>query len=305
MPNKLTNIDVAEVSLVRKPANKRAFLIYKALDMKEGGDCFMGDLKDKLFDVLAADLPVEFEEKIKLENASDEIKQVVKGIVKLLRAYKNDLPEDILEIVADIAELKVPERIVYQDKPLDEEEALIFQGLPQPVKKADGSYDLSSVPKEMRAIIEALWKQAEKAETLAKELKAEKQLRIKKEFEEKAAQFDNLPITTEELGHILRVFSEKAKEEYEKLERLLMAVNEALEQSALFKEVGSSHFSVGGDAWSKVEKMAESLIQKEQGLTKEKAIAKIFEMNPKLYEEYLREKINKGGECKWHGKFLY
>ena len=160
-------------------------------------------------------------------------------------------------------------------------------------KKADGSYDLSNVPKEQRAIIEALWKQAERSEMLAKELREEKQRRIKKEFEERAREFENLPISAEELGQILQVFHAKAKDEFEKIEGLLRAVNEALGQSELFKEMGSSFNGPAGGAWSKVEKMAESLIQKDVSLTKEKAVALVLERNPDLYKQYLAEQQNK------------
>jgi hypothetical protein len=289
MANRLTDLDVAEVSLVRKPANKRAFLIYKQL---EGGESLMADLNGKILETLARDFPAELEEKITMQNELDEeAREVVKNVVQLLRAYKQELPEDILETVAELAELKLPEPVVDQDEPPKEEEEKveIMAGFPRPVKKADGSYDLSNVPKEQRAIIEALWKQAERSEMLAKELREEKQRRIKKEFEERAREFENLPISAEELGQILQVFHAKAKDEFEKIEGLLRAVNEALGQSELFKEMGSSFNGPAGGAWSKVEKMAESLIQKDVSLTKEKAVALVLERNPDLYKQYLAE----------------
>lgn len=46
MPNQLTDLDVAEVSLVRKPANKRAFLIFK--QESEGGEDVMPDLNEPI-----------------------------------------------------------------------------------------------------------------------------------------------------------------------------------------------------------------------------------------------------------------
>lgn len=296
MPNVLTDLDVAEVSLVKKPANKRAFLLFKQLD--EGGEERVPDLKEKLIELITSEAPLELEEKLELiegqEGLTEECREIVKEVVKVLRAYKADLPEDILEVIAELAELKLPERIVDQKPRAEEEEKIeIMAGFPRPIKKADGSYDLSGVPKEQRAIVEALWKQAERADQLAKELREEKELRIRKEFEERAKQFDNLPISAEELGRILQAFHEKAKEEYDKIERLLRAVNEALGQSEILKEFGSSYNGSSGGAWTKIEKLAQGLIQKDANLTKEKAISIVLEANPQLYAEYLAEQQRK------------
>lgn len=296
MPNVLTDLDVAEVSLVKKPANKRAFLLFKQLD--EGGEERVPDLKEKLIELITSEAPLELEEKLELiegqEGLTEECREIVKEVVKVLRAYKADLPEDILEVIAELAELKLPERIVDQKPRAEEEEKIeIMAGFPRPIKKADGSYDLSGVTKEQRAIVEALWKQAERADQLAKELREEKELRIRKEFEERAKQFDNLPISAEELGRILQAFHEKAKEEYDKIERLLRAVNEALGQSEILKELGSSYNGTSGGAWTKIEKLAQGLIQKDANLTKEKAISIVLEANPQLYAEYLAEQQRK------------
>ena len=296
MPNVLTDLDVAEVSLVKKPANKRAFLLFKQLD--EGGEERVPDLKEKLIELITSEAPLELEEKLELiegqEGLTEECREIVKEVVKVLRAYKADLPEDILEVIAELAELKLPERIVDQKPRAEEEEKIeIMAGFPRPIKKADGSYDLSGVPKEQRAIVEALWKQAERADQLAKELREEKELRIRKEFEERAKQFDNLPISAEELGRILQAFHEKAKEEYDKIERLLRAVNEALGQSEILKELGSSYNGTSGGAWTKIEKLAQGLIQKDANLTKEKAISIVLEANPQLYAESLAEQQRK------------
>lgn len=296
MPNVLTDLDVAEVSLVKKPANKRAFLLFKQLD--EGGEERVPDLKEKLIELITSEAPLELEEKLELiegqEGLTEECREIVKEVVKVLRAYKADLPEDILEVIAELAELKLPERIVDQKPRAEEEEKIeIMAGFPRPIKKADGSFDLSGVPKEQRAIVEALWKQAERADQLAKELREEKELRIRKEFEERAKQFDNLPISAEELGRILQAFHEKAKEEYDKIERLLRAVNEALGQSEILKEFGSSYNGSSGGAWTKIEKLAQGLIQKDANLTKEKAISIVLEANPQLYAEYLAEQQRK------------
>ena len=283
MAKRLMDLEVAEVSLVRKPANKRAFLIYKG--EHEGGESLMSELHENILKAIKAELPGDVAAKISKQDITEEGQDVLKSLIQLLRAYKEDLPENLLETLAELAELELPAR---ENEEEDEEEVEMEKGYPVPVKKADGSFDLSDVPKEQRAIVEALWKQSEKSELLAKELREEKDRRILKEFVEKAGQYDRLPIKAEELGGIFKALSEKANDEFVKLEGVLKAVNEALSESELFKEVGSS-FVGAGDAWKKVEQMAESLVLKDANLTKEQAISKVLEMNPDLYAEYLAE----------------
>lgn len=89
---------------------------------------------------------------------------------------------------------------------------------------------------------------------LAKELEEKGSSAFKKEFKERASEFENLPMNTEELARIFKAFHTKAKDEFDKIEGLLRTVNEALGQSELFKEIGSSFNGPAGGAWAKVEK---------------------------------------------------
>ena len=64
-------------------------------------------------------------------------------------------------------------------------------------------------------------------------------------------------------------------------------------QSEILKELGSSYNGTSGGAWTKIEKLAQGLIQKDANLTKEKAISIVLEANPQLYAEYLAEQQRK------------
>ena len=182
--NRLTDLEVAEVSLVGKPANKRSFLVFKE---EEGGNSQMPDVNERILEILQEELPENIVSQLAegdLEQLEEEEMEALRSAVKLLRAYKQELPDNVLETLAELAELKLPENeeIMAQD---DEEKIMAKQMLkayPEPVKKADGSFDLSGVPKEQRAIIEALWKQSERSELLEKELKDERDQRLIKEY---------------------------------------------------------------------------------------------------------------------------
>ena len=291
--NRLTDLEVAEVSLVGKPANQRSFLVFKE---EEGGNKQMPDVNEKILEILQEELPENIVSQLEdgeLEQLAEEELEALRSAIKLLRAYKQELPENVLETLAELAELKLPETEVEEVTSQDEDEKIMskkmLKGYPEPVKKADGSFDLSGVPKEQRAIIEALWKQAERSELLEKELKDERDQRLIKQYIEKAESFSNLPIKASEIGPVFKTLAEKAPKEFEKIDSLLKAVDEALGQSKLYKEIGSNHQGPS-NAWAKVEQLAMQIVRKDSGLTKEQAITKVLEENPALYSEYLAEK---------------
>lgn len=289
--NRLTDLEVAEVSLVGKPANKRSFLVFK-----EEGGVEMPDVNEKILEILQEELPENIVSQLaegELEDLEEEEMEALRSAVKLLRAYKQELPENVLETLAELAELKLPENEEEEVIGQDEDEKIMakkmLKGYPEPVKKADGSFDLSGVPKEQRAIIEALWKQAERSELLEKQLQNEVDQRLVKQFVEKAEAFSNLPIKASEIGPVFKTLAERAPKEFEKIDSILKAVDEALGQSKLYKEIGSNHQGAS-NAWDKVEQLAAQIVQKDNQMTKEQAIAKVLEQNPALYSEYLAEK---------------
>ena len=282
---RLTELEVAEVSLVGKPANKRSFLIFKS---QEGGNT-MADVNEQILEVLKADLPKDAEITAELTKAKLNEKAIdaVKSALKILSAYKQDMPNDVMDRLAKLAEMEPPRNPEHYDDKSKAKKGM--EAYPQPVKKADGSFDLSGVPEDQRPIIEALWKQSERSELLEKQLQEEKDQRLVKQFVEKAQGFVNLPIKADEIGPVFKAIAEKAPKEFEQVDSLLKAVDEALGQSKLFKEIGSSHQGAS-NAWDKVEQMATQIVQKDESITKEQAITRVLEQNPDLYSEYLAEK---------------
>jgi len=248
-------------------------------------------------EILKAVLETQLEDEKKVDEVlkqaklSDKAQGAVKGALRLLNAYKDELPKDIMNTLAGLAGYGYPEPAA---KAKDEGKKKEKYGYPAPTKKEDGSYDFSGIPEEVRPAVESLWKEHEaaikKAEELEKVLKAEREERLRKEYIQKAAaDFGNLPTKPEEFGLVLKGLAEKAPEEYAKLEGVLKAANEAIEKGALFAKVGHSGGLAGGSAMAKIEEVAKSLVQKDASMTKEQAIAKALELHPELYTEYLQE----------------
>lgn len=290
--NKLRDLEAVEVSLVPKAANKRRFLIFKSEEEEK-------PMEEILKAILETDLEEEnkVDEILKAAKLSGKAQNAVKGALRLLNAYKDELPKDIMKTLAGLAGYGYPEPTKKAKNKEDEEEEDKKKkkyGYPAPTKKEDGSLDFSGIPEEVRPVVEALWKEHEaavkKAEELEKVLKEERDKQLRKEFVQKAAtEFANLPTKPEEFGLVLKELAEKAPEEYAKLEGVLKAADEAIRKSALFSEIGCSGGFGGGTAMTKIEAAANSLVQKDANMTREQAIAKALEVHPELYTEYLQE----------------
>ncbi len=168
-----------------------------------------------------------------------------------------------------------------------------------PIQKADGTWDLSGVPEPGRAVWESVLKaQAETAEKLEK---AETDLA---ETREKLRTEEIIAKAEKEFAHIgarddvvavLKAASEKLDTEgYESLVKLLSASDERIAKSTLMDERGRSSFEnqPAGDAWDKIEKAADDLVQKASDeMTREKAIDRVLKSaeGKRWYSEYLAE----------------
>lgn len=276
MPKRLTDLDVFEVSLVPRGANRKKFLVLK--EEVNGMDL------EELYEIVTK-TEAEGEEALEeLTKAglSEKAINAVKGALRLLNAYKDELPKDILKTLAGLAGYGYPEP---QEKAQESKEER------PDIKKDDGTLNLEAIPEEVRPAIEALWKEHEEAIRKAQELEAvlkeERDRQLTKEFVAKASAFANLPIKPEELGPVLKRVSESSQEDYQLIEQVLKAADEALGQSRLFAELGSE--IPGSEPLGKVEAMAKELVAK-SGITYEQAVDRVLVENPELYTEYLRAK---------------
>jgi hypothetical protein len=186
---------------------------------------------------------------------------------------KSKLPEDVRKYVdgleAEIAELKKHAGGQQQ----------------QPGQSPEDIW--KSVPEAVRKRFEELEKRAKEAEEVAKR---ERDERVLREYVAKAQAFRGLPVQPDEFGKVLKSLAEKAPEEYQKVEDVLKAADEAIAKGKLFAEVGKSGGGTTGGALAQLESIAKSKMEASGGtLTKEQAFAKACEENPTLYEQYRRE----------------
>ena len=175
-----------------------------------------------------------------------------------------------------------------------------------PVKKEDGSWDLSTVPEENRPAFEAfIAKQDAEAEELRKAAEEQKTLAeqaiakaeaveveiAKAKHIAAASEYVNHAKSADELGDLLYDIAKAEKDEHlpkgtsDTLTELLKAANEAA--ADVFKEAGRVGRSNGEtDAVSKLDAAADEIRKADSSLSKEQAIAKALKTNPDLYDEY-------------------
>jgi len=147
------------------------------------------------------------------------------------------------------------------------------------------------VSPEVKAQFEDLQKKAETAESVAK---AEKEMRVSREFIEKAGQYSEIG-SVEDVAKMLRQAYDISDESGEKLEETFKAAAAKIEANdQITKELGRSGESAsGGDAWDKIEALADKIVEKaDDEITQEVAISKVLKTREgkKLYDEYQTER---------------
>lgn len=166
-----------------------------------------------------------------------------------------------------------------------------------PVRKEDGTWDLSGVPEGSREFFTEMVQKADKTEAELKETrealaKSDETLRTR-EMITKAARLSHVA-ATDDLAPILKAAAEKLDAEtFEKLEGVLSAAEERITKGDLFTEMGKNAVNDGtakSDAWATAVKKADELVEKADGpLSQDQALARVWESNPALYTQYLSE----------------
>lgn len=320
----LTDLDVVEVSLVDKAANKRKFLILKS----QGGDAMDNELilncEDGMEDILkaialAGDDEAAWEAELKKAKLTDKGMKAVKAALRALNGVKMELPKNILEALArlggygyaapemekqkakeeDMAKQKAKEEEDMAKQKAKDEEEMAKQKKDKEKygykMKKDGSPDFDSIPDEVRPMVESLWKQSNeailKAQATEATLAKERDERLTKEFIQKArTSFGRLSIKADEFGPILKAaFQKLDKAEYEELDRVLRSADEAMDQ--LFIEKGTSLSDDAGTqpAVIKLEKAAEKIATRD-GITREQAFIKALNEYPDLAAQERKER---------------
>ena len=142
------------------------------------------------------------------------------------------------------------------------------------------------IKKAVDAAIEK--EQIEKAE-IKKKLDEERDVRITKEFIEKAATMPSLG-SASDVGPILKEISQKAPEAFGKLDPILKALDERVKQGELFAEIGKSNTGpLAGSAEEKLTGIAKSYVEKGLKGGYPEAFTKACQDNEDLYNQYVAE----------------
>jgi len=276
----LTGLKAAEVSLVKRGANlKKRFPVYKMEEEKM--DEIIKTVLESETDNEAA--LIDF---MKAAKISEKGMTAARGALRILNAFKEEIPNDLIRKLEDLAGYEKPDDGKY---PEPEKKS---------VKKADDG-NKPELPPEVQAILKqqndeltAVKKQAEES---AAALKTERDERELQGWVEKARnELSHFPgKSAEDLGRVLKalhdVNPDLAKEQFEQMK----TASETIKKSALISEAGTfgSAGNGAGSAWDQIQKMADSMILKSEDprFSKEKALAKVMELRPDLYQRYLDE----------------
>lgn len=294
-PRELLDLDIREVSLVDRPAIRRKFLVIKrdetGENMSDEQSIPSEPQETFIFDevVCKDDEVLEKKSKSKAEedeSEEDESKEA-KNKAKRKTKAKDELEEASEEEDAEASKKK---KVKKETLKMVQPQASIPVSFS---KRDDGSYDLTGVPEEMQATVEEICKQHEaaiqKAAELEEILKAERDERLRRDYVEKAEkEFANLPGTSVETGLLLKALNDLDKDVAEKVEGIFKAVNAQLASGVILDEVGSPAVEVETTAWGRIEKQASEMMTS-SGVSKAAAISKVLELNPKLYQDYLKE----------------
>lgn len=143
----------------------------------------------------------------------------------------------------------------------------------------------AEIKKENDEKMEAITKEND---VLKKEVAIEKDLRITKAFEIEAAQDFNHMGEKDKVVSMLKAAEAKMdKKDFEDWKTMMKSANKKLENTDLFKEMGSNQ-GADGTVQGKVDAKVIELRKSNDKLTKEQAEDQIMQDNPELYEDYLR-----------------
>jgi hypothetical protein len=133
--------------------------------------------------------------------------------------------------------------------------------------------------------LEAVSKAEERATEAEEIAKAERDLRLEREFISKAAEF-SLPVPPAELGPVLKRAAENLeREDFDTIVKCLYA---ASAEGDLYSEIGKRGGGDNADIFDEVEVRAQEIMKSAENVSKEAATAAVFEMNPGAYDQYMK-----------------
>jgi len=146
----------------------------------------------------------------------------------------------------------------------------------------DEGIEKSELPEDVVKAMEALEKRLEVAENMAKE---EYKKRKEVEFTKKADEFNKVA-EVEKILNILMKADEVGEDFYNDVEAVLKSAQARIEKGVLDKPEGTDEGGDATDPLAKIDELVDAMIEKGD-MSREKAMVKVLEENPKLYREYI------------------
>lgn len=282
----LTNLDAAEVSLVTRGANlKKRFPIFK----HQEEDSMTPETKEIFKAVLETEVDSEpsFVDAIRKAGVSENGIEALKSALRILEAFKDELPQEALAALAAAAGIPTSEaepEMSAEETPEEETEE----------EKAKKAQEAAKALAQKEKNMEAISKAQSEIDDLKKTLKAERDVRETEEWTRKAeTELSHFPgKSAKDLGIMLKKMHdadpETAKAHFESMK----TASEALKTSNILKTAGGiGNGFAESSAEARIEQLANGIVEKsaDARMTKEKAIALVLKREPKLYEQYLDE----------------
>ena len=187
--------------------------------------------------------------------------------------------------------VKAQERIAELEEALEVEKAKKKPAFLAEVDAEDEEDEEDMMKSVPEAVREMLNKAKVEADDARAELRKEREERRDAEFVAKAeASWGLLPVDASEVGKAMRRLTDVDAPLAETIAKALDAANAQAESANIFAEIGTAGRPDTGDAYSKVQSMAKSLVADGKASTVEQAVVDLISADPTLYQDYVAEK---------------
>lgn len=264
-------IRTRELTLTRKAANQREFLLYKSEDKP------MNEELIQIIQDIEADNEQELREALKGADVSDEAIDAAVAIGRLRSAHADEISGEAIAKALGV-ELTVEKA--------DEEE----EDEDEPISKSD----LEALDPEIRDKVESLVEKSrereERVEKLEERLNERDRERRLEQWTAKAEEIENLSVDADDLAErLLKIEDNLGTDDAESVLESLRSADQ-MAKSELFEERGSS---LGGsrssDAYEEAVAKAESLMEQDPDLSRPQALDRVFKANRDLAKRYYDE----------------
>lgn len=240
----------------------------------------------------------QLEEIFKGDKVSKKGLEAIRGALRILNGFKEEMPKDVIAKLAGLAGYAPPGKDEYP-KPKEGE---VDKKEKDKVCKAD------ELTPEVKAILEPIMKAQNDQITALKEQIAKSDEALTKERDQHALEGwikkceQELSFypgkSSEELGKMLHTLAKQDGKMAEEQFNSMKQASATIEKSALLTDVGLKQGDTtrtgvsNGTAWDAIQKMADGVVEKsEKVVSKAEAVTRVLktEKGRQLYSEYLRE----------------